>query len=372
MDFSWTADQEQAHEAAARFARAELGSHDPGADRERWRACARFGLTSLTLPPEHGGLGGDAVSAARIFEGMGYGADRTGLLFGLGAQLWAVATPLRVHGSDEQKRRILPGLCSGDLIGAFASTEPGAGSDAGGISCRAVADGDSLVVTGRKAFVTNAVQADVFLVTVMIDPAKGWRGQAGLLIERDTPGLTVEAPIRTMGLREASLADVVLDEVRVPLGQLLPDGHAVFRTAMEWERALVLAPQLGAMRRQVERAVQHARSREQFGRPIARFQAVSHRIADMSARLETARLLLYRAAWALDRGAEAPFFGALAKLATSEAAVASHLDGLLIHGASGYTEELPMEGDLRDAVGTLIHSGTSDVLRNVLAGLLGL
>ena len=207
MDFHWPEQTRELYDAAVAFGQSELRVRggDVDARRDRWRRAGAFGLLGLTLPEEHGGRGGTALEALRIFEGAGYGAEGVGFLFAAGAHLWAVATPIRVHGTDAQHKAYLPDLASGAKIGAFASSESEAGSDAGAIACSAVRADGGYRITGAKTYITNGPLADLFLLICTTDPAKGWRGQTALLVDRRTEGLSVRAPMKTMGLDESGL-----------------------------------------------------------------------------------------------------------------------------------------------------------------------
>jgi alkylation response protein AidB-like acyl-CoA dehydrogenase len=381
MDFDWTEEQRAYHEAVVDFARRDLADGTTNREargefpREAWQRCAAFGLPGLPVPTEYGGAGADAVTIALALEALGYGCPDNGLIFSLNAQMWAFEVPLVRFGSEQQKRRYLPGLCDGSLIAAQAMTEPGSGSDAFGLATKAEPRGEGYALSGSKIFVTNGPVADVFLVYATTDPGEGLAGLCAFLIERGTPGLSVGPPVPKLGLRTSPISEVSLDACEVSADGLLGRpgaGMAVFSLAMQWERSLIFASAVGTMQRQLERCVDYARERRQFGTPIGKFQAVSHRIADMKVRLETARLVVYRLAWLLDREKATPLDAALAKLHVSESYLASSLDALQLHGGYGYIAGQELERDVRDAIGSRIHSGTSDIQRNVIAGLLGL
>jgi alkylation response protein AidB-like acyl-CoA dehydrogenase len=308
-------------------------------------------------------------------EALGYGCPDNGLLFSLNAQMWACTYPLVRFGSEEQKRRYLPAMCDGSLIAAHGMSEPGSGSDAFGLTTRAEPRGDRFVLHGSKTFVTNAPVADVFVVFARSPESKGFAGLTCFLIERGTPGLTVGAPLHKMGLRTSPMAELFFDGCEVGSTQILgkpTGGMRVFTAAMDQERALILACTVGTMERNLERCIAYARERQQFGRPISDFQAVAHRIVDMKVRLETSRLLLHRLGWLMDEGRPTALDSALAKLYLSESFVASSLDAVQVHGGYGYMAEYDVERDLRDAVGSRLYSGTSEIQKNLVARLLGL
>jgi alkylation response protein AidB-like acyl-CoA dehydrogenase len=283
--------------------------------------------------------------------------------------------PLLRHGSAAQQQRYLPRLCRGDWIGAHAMTEPDSGSDAFALRTTAVRRGDDYVLNGTKTFITSAPDADVFLVFATVDRALGALGITAFLVERAMSGVQVGEPIGKMGLATSPMAELILEDCRVPEANRLGRegrGAGIFNDSMEWERACILAPCLGAMQRQLEACVAHAKARVQFGRPIGDFQAVSHRLAGMQLRLDAARLLVYRAASLKQDGAPAAAAAAMAKLYLSEAWVQSSLEAVQLHGGYGYTTEYELERELRDAVGGTLYSGTSDIQRAIIARALGL
>ena len=379
MNFEWTEDASLLRRAAEEFAAAELteGAADRDREgafsREAWEACARFGLQGLLVPPEWGGGGHDLLSAVAIFEGVGRGARDNGLVFSVAAHAASCVGPVVDHGTDAQKREWLPRLADGSAIGATGITEPDSGSSALALGTTARPDGDGWVLDGSKTFVTNAPVADVFVLYART--STGLAGITCFLVPRGTRGLSVSAPIEKMGLRTSPMAQVYLEDCRVPgdavLGRL-GSGALVFNQAMDVERLLVMAPAIGVMERLVERCTAHARERKAGGVPIGRHQAVSHRIADMELALESARLLLYRAAWQRGRRGTATRESALAKLAVSEAYVAACRSAMQVFGGYGYTVAYEIERELRDALATTIYVGTSEIQRNLIAGLRGL
>jgi alkylation response protein AidB-like acyl-CoA dehydrogenase len=381
IDFEPTDEQKRLRETIIEFARAELNGDIIGRDRngtfsrDVWRRCAELGLQGLPVPAEYGGVGADALTIMLALEALGYACRDNGLIFSLNAQMWACETPILKFGSDEQKRRYLPRLCDGSLIAAHAMTEPATGSDAFALTTTATRTTGGYVLSGSKTFVTNAPESDLFLVFATTDPKRGFGGLCAFLIERSTPGLTVGAALSKMGLRTSPMSELFLDDCHVPEDQLLGKpgaGMAMFSSSMLWERSCILASTVGTMEHQLERTIEYARQRRQFGQPIGSFQAVSHRIVDMKLRLETARLLLYRLGWLLDHGRPAALDSALGKLYLSECYLQSSLDMLQVHGGYGYMTEYEVERDVRDAIGARIYSGTSDIQRNIVARHLGL
>jgi alkylation response protein AidB-like acyl-CoA dehydrogenase len=381
MDFSLSAEQLEFKEAAVAFARRELDQdlatrEEAGQfPRQAWRACAQFGIQGLPVPSELGGGGADMLTTALVMEALGYGCHDNGLIFSLNAQMWSLQLPLVKFGTPAQQQAYLPGLISGDLIGVHAMTEPDSGSDAFSMRTRVERRGDDYVLNGTKLYITNAPVADVVLVFAA-DPGKPrMAGISAFFVEKGTPGFSVTRGLEKMGLRTSPMGEVVLDDCVVPAANRLGSegaGMAIFNSSMTWERSCILASALGAMQRQLETCVEYARVRKQFGQPIGKFQAVANKVADMYLRLEAARLLVYQVAWLGQQGKPVLAEAAAAKLFTSEAWVASSLDAIQVHGAYGYMKESGIERDLRDAVGSTIYSGTSEIQRVILANMLGL
>ena len=346
---------------------------------EGWQRLAERGLIGLLVDPVWGGSGADVVEALLTFEGLGYGCRDAGLLFTLSTQVWTMQPLIERFGTDEQKRRYLPRLCAGEIQAAFCITEADSGSDTFAMTTRCTTEeGPDGTVThalsGTKSYITSAPRADVFVAFATTDPALGQWGVTVFLVDRDTPGLSVGPNRPKMGLRTTPFADVTFDGCRLGPESVLGSvgsGASIFSTAMEAERAFVLATQIGAMEHQLDQAVRYSRERQQFGQPIGDFQAVGHRLADMKLRHDNARLQLYRSAMLFARGTPSMEAAALAKIQASEAAVASSVDAILTHGARGYVTEFEVERDLRNSAGGIVYGGTSDIQRNIVARLLG-
>ncbi len=381
MDFSLTAEQREFKAAAVDFARRELDQdvakrEDAGElSPQAWRACAQFGIQGLPVPAELGGGGADILTTALVMEALGYGCHDNGLIFSLNAQMWTIELPLVKFGAPAQQQAYLPGLMSGDLIGVHAMTEPDSGSDAFSMRTSAERRGDHYVLNGTKLYITNAPVADVVLVFAAHPGKSKLAGISAFLVDKATPGFTVSRSLEKMGLRTSPMGEVVLTDCLVPAeNRLGPEGAgmAIFNSSMAWERSCILASALGVMQRQLEECVSYSRMRKQFGQAIGKFQGVANKVADMYLRLEAARLLIYQAAWLGQQGSPALAAAAAAKLFTSEAWIQSSLDAIQVHGAYGYMKESGIERDLRDAVGSTIYSGTSEIQRVILSGMLGL
>jgi hypothetical protein len=381
MDFDLTEEQRFLRASIVDFARRELNDDVLERDKsgafsqEGWRKCADIGLLGLPVPKDYGGAEADATTTLVALEALGYACTDNGLIFSVNAQMWACETPIVRFGTEEQKQRYLPGLCDGSLIAAHGMSEPGSGSDAFSLSTTARKQGSSYVLDGSKTFVTNAPESELFLVFGTIDKELGFAGVTAFLIERDAPGLTVGKPLSKMGLRTSPMSELFFDGCEVPEQNVLGrpgGGMLVFDASMTWERGCILASTVGSMERQLERSLAYAKERKQFGMPIGSFQAVSHKLVDMKLRLDTARLLLYRLGWLIDTGKPTALESALVKLYLSECYVRSSLDALQVHGGYGYMTEYELEREVRDAIGSRLYSGTSELQYNIAAKSMGL
>jgi alkylation response protein AidB-like acyl-CoA dehydrogenase len=381
MDFSKTHDQELYQNTVTEFARTFLSDdvvgrdHDGMFSRDAWKKCAEFGIQGLPVPEKYGGTAADALTTVLAMEALGLGCRDNGLIFSLNAQMWACESPIVRFGSPEQKSCYLPRLCDGSLIASHAMSEPESGSDAFALQTTAVESGGEYVLNGSKIFATNAPVADLFLVFATLDRSRGFAGVSAFLIERNVPGLSVGSPIHKMGLRTSPMAEVFMQDCRVPVDCLLGKhgaGAAMFHWSMERERSFILASVVGTMAWDLERSIRYARERSQFGQAIGKFQSVANRIVNMKLRLETARLLLYRLGWLMTEGQNFSLESALTKLHLSECFVQSSLDALQVFGGYGYMSEYEVERDVRDAIGSLLYSGTTDMQKNLVARHLGL
>jgi clorobiocin biosynthesis protein CloN3 len=384
MDFDLTDDQRKRYTtifgSAMRLHRPPAAS-EAHADRDAWRAAAELGLTGLCLPREHGGGGFGALDTALCLEAATAGGADTGLVFGIAAHLLACGIPISNFAGREVRESLLGGMAATPLIAANAMTEDGAGSDVSLLNMTAESEGDAYLLNGVKSFVSNGPVADVFVTYAVTDRTAGYLGISAFAVPADLTGVIVGPPLAKMGLHGCAAARVEFADCRVPARYRLGregQGSAIFQGSMAWERACLPAIYLGVLDDQLRRCVAHARKRRQFGREIGAFQAVSHQLAIMKQRLESVRLLLYRACWLLDDGSEdsavpaaltpaALTPAALSKVAVSEAAVASSLDAIQIFGAAGYLTEPGIEQQLRDAVPSAIFSGTTQIQREMIA-----
>jgi hypothetical protein len=374
-------EQQRLQDGAIEFARAELGDDIVRRDREEefsredWKKCAHFGVLGMPVAQEYGGMGLGITEVIAVMEGLGYGSADQGLLFSLNAHMWTSTMPISLYGTPEQKQYYLPRLSNGEWVSANAASEPDSGSDVFSMRTRAERQGDCYVLNGTKTFVTNAQVADLFVAYATIDSRLGSMGITAFLIERNTPGIIISKPLEKMGLRTSPMAEVIFENCSVPVTNRLGRegrGVAVFESSMEWERGCILANYLGLMRRQLERSIQHAQTRKQFGKPIGKFQSVANRIVNMKLRLDTCRPLVYKIGWLKERRQPAMLEAALAKLYVSECLVANCHDAIQVFGGYGYMVEQQIERELRDAVGSTLYSGTTEIQRNLVAKCLGL
>ncbi len=380
MDFSFTEDQLARRERTIDFARRELGDDLLERDRSRtfarddWDRCGAEGILASHVPEQYGGRGLDAVTTILALEALGYGCRDNGLTLALGGQMWSVQEPILVYGSEEQKQRYLPRLCSGELIGAHGVTEEQAGSDALSMQATATKTEDGYLLNGHKTYIGMAPAADLAVVLANSDPESGKWGVSAFVVEKGMHGFRQGEARPKMGTRTNLIGDLFLEDCFVPEENRLGEegvGRNLFARSISWERAFIHAGHLGSMQALFEQCVEYARERRQFGRPIGKFQSVSNRLADMRVRLETSRLLMYQVAVKKDLDQDAVLESAMANLHIAETLLASATDAVRIHGARGYLEEFEVEREMRDAVGGVIYAGTSDIQRNVIAALLG-
>ncbi|MDG4830635.1 acyl-CoA dehydrogenase family protein [Solwaraspora sp. WMMD1047] len=376
----WDDDQRELRGAAHRLGESLSAGHlerDASAEfaRDGWRLAQQSGLLALPFDKQWGGLGRDLVTTMYVLEGLGYTCRDGGLSFSLTTHMVSTGIPLQHFGSPELQGRFLPAVCAGELIGAHAITEPEAGSDMLALRTSARIDGDSLVLNGSKAFVTNGPVADLIVVYARTDPEGGPFGTSAILVESDRPGLSVGRPMSKMGLRTSPLSELFLDDCRVPTENViggLGSGFLVFDHVMKWEVLCSFIVNVGEMQHRLDRVVEYARTRRQFGSHIGTFQAVAHRIVNMRIAVETARRALYDAASRVMRDEHATEDVAIAKLLASEGNLATATAAVETFGGYGYMTESGIEHDVRGALAGLIYSGTSDIQRNRIAAMMGL
>jgi alkylation response protein AidB-like acyl-CoA dehydrogenase len=351
--------------------RDRAGAWDP----DLWKKVGAFGLAGLPVPTEYGGSGADVLTTGLALEALAYGGRDAGLNLSLGAHLTIGCMPIALHGTEEQKQRWLPRMATGESIGAFAITEPEAGSDTASMRTTARREGDAFVLDGTKTFITNGSLADVVTVVARTDPdAAAGNAFTAFLVETDTPGFAVSRELRKLGNRTSPTVELSFTDVAVHESSILGDeGTALWAVGFEcfdWERCCMIASAVGGMERDLEESIRYAKEREAFGKPIGRFGAIQHKLAQMRIRLENARLLQRQAAWLKDNGHEHQIQASMAKAYVGEAAVESSLDAVQLHGGWGYVDEFHVERSLRDAKLASIGGGTTEIQEMVISRIL--
>ncbi|HSL63237.1 MAG TPA: acyl-CoA dehydrogenase family protein [Gaiellaceae bacterium] len=373
MDFSLSEDQREIQALAREFAEGEIEPHAAEWDREHrfprelYAKLAELGLMGACVPEDLGGAGADFLSYILVLEELSRADAGVGVTVAVHTS--AVTLPLLAFGTDEQRARFVPPLARGELLGSFALTEPEAGSDAGSLRTRAEPEGDGWRITGAKQWITNGSYAGTFLLFARTDPeTEGARGVSAFVLDADHVRVTREE--EKLGLNSSSTADLVVEGALVGRDRLLGEekrGFAVAMSTLDGGRIGIAAQAVGIAQAAYEVARSYALERRQFGRRIADFQAIQHKLADMSTELDAARLLVYRAAWLKQEGRPHTEAGAKAKLYASEMARRQTAEAIQVLGGYGYTREFPVERYYRDAKVTEIYEGTSEVQRLVIA-----
>jgi alkylation response protein AidB-like acyl-CoA dehydrogenase len=381
MEFAWSEQQRELLDAVGRFAREQLNYDVIENDRngvfnhEAWKKCGEFGIQGLLTPTEYGGLGQDPLTTVAALERLGYACKDNGLLFSINAHMWTAVIPVVFNGTEAQKRKYLPGLCNGSLIGGNAMSEPNSGSDAFALATTATKQGDKYILNGSKIFCTNGPVADVLVVFANVDKSRGPDGITAFLVDKGTPGFDPSHKVEKMGVRTSPMAEVFFENCEVPAENLLGKeggGAFLFTRSMTWERGCILASAVGSMQRLLETCIRYANQRKQGGHSIGKFQLVATKIVDMKLRVESARHMLYHYGWLAGRRKAVYLEAALTKLHLADSWVKCAEDAIQIHGGYGYMTEYEVERELRDAIGAKLYSGTSEIQRNIIASLIGL
>jgi alkylation response protein AidB-like acyl-CoA dehydrogenase len=374
MNFGWSDEQEQYLKSLGEFLAAEIEPHAAEMDRtESFRRdnlteLARFGYTGLNFPEAYGGTGADLLTTTLASIELARADAATALT--VGASLALCGYPILKYGNEAQRQRYLPKLIAGVWIGALALTEPGAGSDLASIKTRATRDGDHFVINGTKTYITNGPLADLILVFVVTAPDKGTRGHSLILVEGDTPGLVRGRKLEKMGVRGSPTSELFFEDCRVPAANLIGEEHAGFQTLMQclaYDRIAMACFCLGIAKASLDEALKYATTRQAFGVPIATFEEVSFKIAEIKAEVDTAELLICRAAWLHDQGQDVSAEASAAKLYASEAAKRAADYAVQIHGGAGYFRDYRVERLYRDARLCEIGEGTSEIQRMIIA-----
>ena len=379
MEFAFTEEQLAFKAQVLAFARKEIAprcqQHDLESrfDREAWRRMGEFGLLGLHFPEELGGSGADIVTTVLAGEALGEAGVDGGLTLAYGAHTFLCADTIFANGNDEQRRRFIPKLASGEWIGCMCLTEPDAGSDVASLRTRAEKQGDHYVLNGSKMFITNAPLADVAVVYATVDRSLDHAGISAFLVEKDTPGFIAGPPLHKMGVRTSTTSAVFLEDCRIPETQLLGNTGEGFMMAMktvEWDRSALLSPFVGAMTFALRRCATYAKDRVQFGKPIASFEAVRHKLAELRIFLEAARGLIYRIAWCKDQGRPLNHLeAAVTKLFIGDGSLAAANHAVTLLGGYGYCHEYDMERIFRDSRLAAIGGGTSEIQKLIISKL---
>ncbi|HEU4565615.1 MAG TPA: acyl-CoA dehydrogenase family protein [Gemmatimonadaceae bacterium] len=369
-----TAEHERFRESVRRFMEEEIA---PRADeweaarripRAAWRRLGEMGFLGIHLPETYGGSGADIFYSMVFLEELAR-SRMGGFSAAVSVQAYIATGAISHQGSDAQRRKYLTGSIEGRLVGALAISEPDTGSDVAAIRARATRDGDAYVVSGRKVWITNGVEGDFYVVACKTDPDAGAGGITLLIVDADTPGIRTRR-LDKIGWHSSDTAEVAFEEVRVPVAQRVGDEGAGFAYIMQTfvlERLATAAGAVGTATLALETTLCYMREREAFGKPIARFQALRHRVADLAAETEAARQLLYHAAWLYERGEPAVSEAAMAKLVATELAKRVVDECVQLYGGAGYVEEFPMARFYRDVRALPIVAGTSEIMREIIA-----
>ncbi|MEV0786185.1 acyl-CoA dehydrogenase family protein [Streptomyces sp. NPDC050423] len=373
MNLELSEEQEAVRQLAKDFVARDVAPHvvewdrAENVDKSIVKKLGSLGFLGLTVPEEYGGSGGDHLAYCLVTEELGRGDSSVRGI--VSVSLGLVAKTIAARGDEEQKRRWLPRLTSGDAVGCFGLTEPGTGSDAGSLTTRAVRDGGDYVINGSKMFITNGTWADVVLLFARTNDTPGHKGVSAFLVPTDTPGLTRRTIHGKLGLRGQATAEVVLEDVRVPAATLLgPEGKgfSIAMSALAKGRMSVAAGCVGIAQAALDAAVGYAGEREQFGKSIAGYQLVQELISDIAVDVDAARLLTWRVADLIDRGEDFATAASKAKLFASEAAVRAASNALQVFGGYGYIDEYPVGKLLRDARVMTLYEGTSQIQKLII------
>jgi len=374
MDYLLTEEQIMLKEMVSKFAREEIGpvareNQEKGIfPADIIRKAGELGLMGIAYPPELGGAGMDFVSYMLAVEEVSRYCASTGVIISAHSSL--AIDPIFTYGNDEQKKKYMPDMCSGRKIGCYALTEPGSGSDSGGLKTTAKPEGGKWVLNGTKRFITNGEEAEVAIVFALTEPTQKTKGISAFIVEKGTPGFTVGKHEEKLGIKASSTTELIFEDCAIPEENLLGQLNKGFKVAMvtlNGGRLGIASQALGIARAAIEDSVRYAKEREQFDAPIADLQAIQWMIADMWTEYEAAWLLTYRGSLMKDKGMSYSMEAAMAKLKASEVASFCANKCIQIHGGYGYVKEFDAERYLRDAKITEIYEGTSEIMRVVIS-----
>lgn len=373
MNFQLTEEQEMLRKMVREFAMNEVEptaaerDEEERFDREIFDKMAKLGLTGIPWPEKYGGIGADFVSYCIAVEELSRVCASTGVT--LSAHLSLASWPIYTYGTEEQKKTFLYLLATGEALGAYALSEPGAGSDVAAMKTIAKKDGDDYILNGNKVWITNGGVADIYIVFAKTDPAANHKGISAFIVEKGTEGFTFGKKEKKLGIRSSPTTELIFENCRIPKENLLGEegeGFKIAMTTLDGGRNGIAAQAVGIAQGALDASINYAKEREQFGKPIAHNQGISFKLADMATEVEAARLLTYQAAWLESNGKPYGKESAMSKLFAGDAAMRITVEAVQIFGGYGYTKDYPVERYMRDAKITQIYEGTQEVQRLVI------
>jgi butyryl-CoA dehydrogenase len=377
MDLSIPEELQDFRAAVYKFAKERLAPRAEELDArgefsmENWRELAGMGLLGLPFPEKYGGSNASPLATTIALEAVAHAGVDGGTTLSWGAHTILAGVPIWLLGNDSQKEKYLPRLASGEWIGGFGLTEPGSGSDSAAMRTTAERRGDCYVLNGSKMFITNGPIGHLFIIFAVTDKKKGNRGISTFIVEKDFPGFSVGKELNKMGNRTSTTSELYFDNCEVPADNLLGPENMGFisvgKEVLEWERSCMIAPLVGGMQFILEQCIKYSKERKQFGQPIAHFQAIQHKLADMKIALDASRLLIYKVASMKAKGQSAMMEASIAKLFVTESAVRVANDAVQIFGGYGYIHEYPVERFYRDVKVATLGAGTSEVQKMIIA-----
>lgn len=377
MDFGLTDEQQMIRKMVRDFANKEVAptaeerDEEERFDRSIFNKMAELGLTGIPWPEEYGGIGGDYVSYVIAVEELSRVCASTGVT--LSAHLSLAGWPVYTYGTEEQKQKYLTAMASGEMMGAYGLTEPGSGSDAAAMKTTARKENGEYVLNGSKIFITNGGEADVYIVFAVTDPALKHKGVSAFIVEKNFPGFSVGKKEKKLGIRSSPTTEIIFEDCRVPEENLLGSegqGFAIAMKTLDGGRNGIAAQAVGIAQGALDAAVDYAKERKQFGKPIASMQGISFKLADMAVKVEASRLLTYQAAWNESAGIAYGKESAMSKLFAGDSAMDVTIEAVQVFGGYGYTKDYPVERYMRDAKITQIYEGTNEVQRLVIGKML--
>ncbi|WP_163151306.1 acyl-CoA dehydrogenase [Anoxybacillus sp. MB8] len=377
MNFQLSEEQEMIRKMVRDFAKNEVAptaaerDEEERFDRSIFNKMAELGLTGIPWPEQYGGIGSDYLAYVIAVEELSKVCASTGVT--LSAHISLASWPIYKFGTEQQKQTYLRALATGEKLGAYGLSEPGAGSDVSAMKTRAVRDGDHYVLNGSKVWITNGGEADIYVVFAVTDPEKKHRGISAFIVEKGTPGFSIGKKEKKLGIRSSPTTELIFEDCRIPKENLLGEEGEGFKIAMmtlDGGRNGIAAQAVGIAQGALDAAVEYAKGRVQFGKPIAEQQGIAFKLADMATAIEAARLLTYQAAWLESNGLPYGKESAMAKLFAGDTAMKVTVEAVQIFGGYGYTKDYPVERFMRDAKITQIYEGTQEIQRIVISRML--